>query len=59
MGDIVNLRMARKARHRSDADALADANRASHGRTKAERMAQNDREKRFDRHLDGAKRETD
>lgn len=31
MGEIVNLRRARKAKARAEADAQADANRAKHG----------------------------
>lgn len=37
MGEIVNLRRARKKRARDDAEAEAAKNRAAHGRTKAER----------------------
>jgi hypothetical protein len=38
MSDIVNLNRARKDRARAEAKALADANAARHGRTKAERV---------------------
>lgn len=37
MGEVINLRTARKARKRADATAGADANRAKFGRTKAQR----------------------
>jgi len=37
MGEIVNLRRARKARDRREKDAKAQENRAAHGRSKAER----------------------
>ncbi|MBG0810055.1 DUF4169 family protein [Methylosinus sp. H3A] len=37
MGDIVNLRRARKVRDKRAKEAEADANRVAHGRTKAER----------------------
>lgn len=37
MAEIVNLRMARKQKARAEKERLADANRASHGRTKVER----------------------
>jgi len=37
MGEIINLRRARKARARQAAAVTADANRAAFGRTKAER----------------------
>ncbi len=39
MGDVVNLRTARKQRKRAEASAQADANRARFGRTRAERLA--------------------
>lgn len=37
MGDVVNLRRARKARDRTSAEAQAAQNRIEFGRTKAER----------------------
>ncbi len=37
MGEIVNLRRARKTRDRRDAEAKAQENRAAFGRPKAER----------------------
>ncbi|HEY8064278.1 MAG TPA: DUF4169 family protein [Methylosinus sp.] len=37
MGEIVNLRRARKVKDRRAQEAEADANRIAHGRTKAER----------------------
>ncbi|MBI1980435.1 MAG: DUF4169 family protein [Methylocystis sp.] len=37
MGEIVNLRRARKARDKRVKDEAAQANRAAHGRSKAER----------------------
>ncbi|MBM3564009.1 MAG: DUF4169 family protein [Alphaproteobacteria bacterium] len=37
MGDIVNLRRARKQRARRAKDEAAQVNRAAHGRSKAER----------------------
>ncbi|WP_036294024.1 DUF4169 family protein [Methylosinus sp. PW1] len=37
MGEIVNLRRARKVRDKRAKEAEADANRIAHGRTKAER----------------------
>ncbi|RYE01933.1 MAG: DUF4169 family protein [Sphingomonadales bacterium] len=57
MGDLVNLRQARKARDRKARAAEADANRALHGRTKAERMADAAERQRVAQMLDGAKRE--
>lgn len=37
MGDLVNLRRARKNRARADASSRADAKRLAFGRTKAEK----------------------
>jgi len=37
MAEIINLRMARKARNRAGREAEAAASRAAHGRTLAER----------------------
>jgi hypothetical protein len=57
MGDPVNLRQARKARERSAREAEAAANRALHGRTKAERAAEATERDRAGKLLDGARRE--
>lgn len=57
MGNIVNLRQARKAKARSDKDRVAQANRAKFGRTKAERQADAEQEARRNQVLDGAFRE--
>lgn len=47
MAEIVNLRAARKQKLRSEKEKAADANRALHGRSKAERLASKaQREKR-------------
>jgi hypothetical protein len=51
--EIVNLRQARKAKARADRQAKADANRRKHGRTKAERIAEEDARERAARRLDG------
>jgi hypothetical protein len=56
MAEIVNLRQARKARKRADDAAQAQANRARHGTTKAERRIVQDEAERRDRTLDGARR---
>ena len=37
MAEVINLRLARKARARSEAAQIAAQNRASHGQTLAER----------------------
>ena len=57
MGQIVNLRIARKRKARADAAVHADASRAKHGRTKAQRDADAREATRRDALLDGAKRE--
>ena len=57
MGDVVNLRQARKVKARRDKEAQAAANRALHGRTKAERAADAAARARVEQQLDGAKRE--
>ena len=54
MGEIVNLRLLRKRRDRDEAAAQAAANRAAHGRSKAERAAQAKRQALAERRLDGA-----
>lgn len=40
MAEIVNLRSARKQKARSEKERAAEANRALHGRTKAEKQAE-------------------
>ncbi|GGN40023.1 hypothetical protein GCM10011349_00590 [Novosphingobium indicum] len=57
MADIVNLRMARKAKARDADKAQAQANRALHGRTREERKASDAEIARIARNVDGAKRE--
>ncbi|MEH3157545.1 MAG: DUF4169 family protein [Sphingomonas taxi] len=57
MGEVVNLRLVRKARDRAEAAKVADANRAKFGRTKAEREAEAQAGARAERTLDGAKLE--
>ena len=55
MAEIINLNKARKARARAEAKSDAVANRASHGRTRAEKDAAEARKARRDRVLDGAR----
>ncbi|EQB13746.1 DUF4169 family protein [Novosphingobium lindaniclasticum] len=55
MAEIINLRMARKARARDDAQHRAQASRARHGRTKAERSLAQADQARLDRVVEGAK----
>ena len=54
MGEVVNLRIARKRKARQDREAAADQNRITHGLTRAERdLAQKTRKldaTRLDRH---------
>lgn len=57
MGEVVNLRQARKRRDRAERTAEADANRARHGRTVGDRDAEAAEEALRDRTLDGARRE--
>lgn len=53
MAEIVNLRMARKAKARSEAEKQAQANRALHSQTKAARKAAQADAARSIRLLDG------
>jgi hypothetical protein len=57
MGDIVNLRQARKHAARAEQEKQAAANRAKFGRTKAERASKAHEDKRLQKTLDGAKRD--
>lgn len=59
MSEIVNLSRARKARKRGEAEAKADANRISHGRTKAEKKLTKAEQQAAQRKLDGHKRNDD
>ena len=59
MAEIVNLRQVRKAKKRADDTAAAEANRARHGASKAERRLVQDDAARLSRTLDGARREED
>jgi len=55
MGDIVNLKRVRKLQARDAAAAEAEANRAKHGRTKAEKLQAEAEAVQLARTLDGAK----
>lgn len=59
MAEVINLRMARKARVRDKAVRQAEQNRALHGRTKTEKERQQLDAERAARLIDGAKREQD
>lgn len=55
MGEVVNLNRFRKARAKADAEKLAEENRASFGRTKAEKRQTSGERDRADQDLDGKK----
>lgn len=55
MAEIVNLNRVKKAKARTEAEKTATANRAKHGRTKAERASDAAEEERRRALLDGAK----
>jgi hypothetical protein len=57
MGDLVNLKSARKARARAQKEAEAAANRAQFGRSKMEKAHQEARAEQIQRTLDQARRE--
>lgn len=59
MAEIINLRHARKTQKRKQGEAVAAANRAKFGRTKAERLSQASEQARALRLLDGAQRDKD
>lgn len=57
MGEVINLRQARKKRERAAKDAKAAENRASHGLTKSEYMRQKIERELEERRLQGAKKD--
>lgn len=59
MAEVVNLRLARKARARADAARTAEENRARHGEGKAQKKARLAEAKRAGRALDGARIDRD
>ena len=59
MGEVVNLRTARKKRARAAKAATAQTNRAAFGRTKAERERDEADKAKREALLDGLKREED
>ncbi|MES1971973.1 MAG: DUF4169 family protein [Pseudomonadota bacterium] len=59
MADIINLRAARKARARSEKEAVASANRIRFGQSSGEKRAVRDEAERLGRKLDGVRRESD
>ncbi|MEQ1618569.1 MAG: DUF4169 family protein [Terricaulis sp.] len=52
MGDVINLRRARKAKSRAAADVKASENRVAHGRSKAEKTLTKAKEDVATRKLD-------
>ncbi len=58
MGDIVNLRAARKQAKRRQADKKAASNRLAHGRSKAERVLDQSRSDKAREGLDQHRIET-
>ncbi|WP_442583120.1 DUF4169 family protein [Mesorhizobium sp. ASY16-5R] len=57
MGEIVNLRIARKRRQRDDQAKLADENRARHGRTKVEKQRDRADAARLSDHVEAHRRD--
>ena len=57
MGDVVNLRAARKRKGRDDAAKAAEENRAKFGRSGAEKKRARSAAERLQRHLDGHRRD--
>jgi len=58
VGEVINLRLARKQRARADAAVRANQNRRVFGRTTAEKAAEAAVKARMDRTLDDAKLES-
>jgi hypothetical protein len=57
MGDVINLRRARKARDRQAAGQAAAEARALHGRTKAQRAIEQAEAERLARRVDQSRRD--
>jgi hypothetical protein len=58
MGDVVNLRNARKQAQRRRTEQKAASNRLAYGRPKPERKLERSRNDKADRELDGHRIET-
>lgn len=58
MGEIVNLRRARKDRARADADRKAEANRIAFGRSKAEKSLTQAERDLAERRIEGHRLDT-
>ena len=59
MGDLVNLRTARKQAKRRQAEQKAASNRLAHGRSKAEQALEQSRSDKLRESLDQHRLETD
>lgn len=59
MGDVVNLRQARKTKARTEKANKAQANRMAFGRPKAERLAHRLKSEQLAKFVDGHKRDPD
>lgn len=57
MGDLINLRQARKAKKRVEGESQAAANRLLHGRTNAEKRLADMAKQKHDAIIEGARRE--
>ena len=57
MGEVINLRQARKRATRVEQEKQAAVNRAKFGQSKAERAAKAREQERVRRQLDGAKKD--
>ena len=57
MAEVINLRRARKARERADAEAQAAENRVRYGRPKAEKRLEAARAEKERRDLEGKRRD--
>jgi hypothetical protein len=55
MGEVINLRQARKAKARTEADRDAASNRAAFGRTKSQKRLTKAEQEAVARKLDGHK----
>jgi len=59
MGEVINLRQARKAKARAEKEAKAQENRARFGRTRAEKQRDADAAERGARTLEGHRLDKD
>ena len=57
MGELINLRRARKQRRREQGEAVAAANRLAHGVSKAAKREAREERERAERALEGHRRE--